>query len=44
MSSHYTKLTGGINEKNLKAVLEDMIKDVGQGKKDIDFLKNFVQI
>jgi hypothetical protein len=41
VSSHYNKLTRGINEKNLKTVLENMIKDVSQSKKDIDFLKNY---
>jgi hypothetical protein len=41
MSSHYNRLTKGINEKNLKNVIENMLKDVSQSKKDIESLKNY---
>lgn len=41
LSSHYSKLTGNINGKNLKSVLEDMLKQENQSKKDIDFLKKY---
>lgn len=39
--SHYNKLTRGITNKGLKAVLENILKDVGQGKKDIDHLNKY---
>lgn len=41
MSAHYNKLTKGVNEKNLKNVIENMLKDVSAGKKDIETLKNY---
>ena len=41
LSSHYNSLTGNINGKNLKSVLEDMLKQSNQSKKDIDFLKKY---
>lgn len=36
---HYNKLTKGVNEKNLRTVLEELVKDVDLTKKDIDYLK-----
>lgn len=41
LQSHYNKLTGNINGKNLKNVLEDMLRQTNQSKKDIDFLKKY---
>lgn len=41
MSSHYNKLTKGLNEKSMKAVLEGLLKDSNTAKKDIDFLKSY---
>lgn len=41
LNSHYNNLTGKINGKNLKNVLEDMLKQVNSSKKDIDFLKKY---
>lgn len=41
MSSHYNKLTNGLNEKSMKAVLESLLKDSNTAKKDIDFLKAY---
>ena len=38
---HYNKLTKGVSSKNLKIVLEDLIKDVDINKKDIETLKDF---
>ena len=39
MLGHYNKLTRGISEKSLKSVLENLLKDVGAAKKDIENLK-----
>ena len=36
---HYNKLTKGLTDKGLKSVLENIIKDLNRGKKDIDYLK-----
>ena len=41
LQSHYNKLTGKINGKNLKIVLENMLAQGNQSKKDIDFLKKY---
>ncbi len=41
LQSHYNNLTGKINGKNLKNVLEDMLKQTNQSKKDVDFLKKY---
>lgn len=41
LQSHYSRLTGNINGKNLKSVLEEMLKQSNQSKKDIDFLKKY---
>ncbi len=41
LSSHYNKLTKGITEKNLKAVLENILKQVDVSRKDIDYLKSW---
>lgn len=38
---HYNKLTKGVSSKNLKIVLDDLIKDVDLNKKDIESLKDF---
>ena len=39
--SHYNKLTKGLTDKSLKSVLENIIKDLSKGKKDIDYLKAY---
>lgn len=39
--SHYNKLTRGLTDKSLKSVLENLIKDLNKGKKDIDYLKAY---
>jgi len=39
--SHYNKLTKGFTNKGLKSVLENIIKDLNQGKLDIDYLKTY---
>lgn len=41
MSSHYSKLTKGVNNKNLKAILEDVLVKIDLQGKDIDSLKNY---
>lgn len=41
LSSHYNKLTKGITEKSLKAVLENILKQVDVSRKDIDYLKSW---
>lgn len=40
---HYNKLTRGINEKSMKAVLENLLKDADTAKKNIDFLKAYCE-
>lgn len=37
---HYNKLTKGTNNKNLISILENLLKNVDDTKKDIDLLKN----
>lgn len=39
--SHYNKLTKGLTDKGLKSVLENIVKDLNQGKLDIDYLKAY---
>jgi hypothetical protein len=39
--NHYNRLSKGVSQKSLKNVLEDLIKDVELGKKDIDYLKQY---
>lgn len=39
--SHYNRLTKGVSEKSLKAVLERLLKDSELNKKDIDYLKEY---
>lgn len=41
LSSHYNKLTKGITEKSLRAVLENILKQVDVSRKDIDYLKSW---
>lgn len=41
LSEHYNKLTRGLNEKSMKAVLESLLKDVGTAKKDIEALQAY---
>ncbi|RJQ36104.1 DUF4446 family protein [Candidatus Microgenomates bacterium] len=36
--SHYNNLVKGVSSKNLKTVLENLLKEVETSKKDIDFL------
>ena len=38
---HYNRLTKGVSEKSLRAVLESLLKDVDVNKKDIDYLKEY---
>lgn len=39
--AHYNKLTKGLTNKSLKSVLENIIKDLNQEKKDTDYLKAY---
>lgn len=41
MSAHYNRLTKGVNEKNLKNVVENMLKDISKNTKDIESLKGY---
>ena len=41
LQDHYNRLTRGLNEKSMKAVLESLRKDAQTAKKDIDFLKSY---
>ena len=38
---HYNSLTKGVNQKSLRSVLEDLLKQVDLHKKDIDYLKEY---
>jgi hypothetical protein len=38
---HYNNLTKGVNQKSLRSVLEDLLKQVDLHKKDIDYLKEY---
>ncbi len=39
--SFYNRLTRGVSEKNLKSVLESLLRDVGATKNDILYLKSY---
>lgn len=39
--SHYNKLGQGLKEKNFKSIIENLLKDVGDCKKDINYLKSY---
>lgn len=39
--SHYNKLTRGVNEKSLKAVLEKLLNESDLARKDVDYLKDY---
>lgn len=41
LASHYNKLTKGITEKNLKNVLENILRQADISRKDIDYLKSW---
>ncbi|MBI2195774.1 MAG: DUF4446 family protein [Candidatus Levybacteria bacterium] len=41
LSQHYNKLTKGLNERSMKAVLESLLKDASAAKKDIEYLKSY---
>lgn len=41
LSDHYNRLTGSVNEKSMRAVLENLLHDVSTTKKDIDYLKSY---
>lgn len=43
VSSHYSKITKGVNNKNLRNILEDILKDFDIAKKDIGVLKNYTE-
>src|ERR1035437_1545313 len=38
---HYNRLTKGISEKSLKAVLDNLLKEGELNKKDIEYLKEY---
>ena len=38
---HYNKLTNGVSEKGLKAVLDNLLKQAELNKKDIEYLKEY---
>lgn len=38
--SHYNKLTQGVTDKNLKSILEDLLREVSFSKKELDGLKS----
>lgn len=42
-SSHYNKLTKGVNNKNLRNILENILKEFDFAKKDIEELKKFCE-
>jgi hypothetical protein len=39
--AHYNKLTTGVSDKSLKAVLEKLLKDSEFNKKELDYLKDY---
>lgn len=41
IQTHYNKLTGNINGENLKSVLEAVLKNTSQNKKDVELLKKY---
>lgn len=38
---HYNRLTKGVSEKSLKAVLDNLLKEAELNKKDIEYLKEY---
>src|ERR1035437_5918393 len=38
---HYNRLTNGVSEKGLKAVLDNLLKEAELNKKDIEYLKEY---
>jgi hypothetical protein len=38
---HYNRLTKGVSEKNLRTVLDGLLKDIEVNKKDIEYLKEY---
>ncbi|MBI2032641.1 MAG: DUF4446 family protein [Candidatus Levybacteria bacterium] len=40
-TSHYNKLTSGATDKGLRPILDSLLRDASQNKKDIDFLKKY---
>ena len=38
---HYNRLTKGVSEKSLKAVLDNLLRESELAKKDIDYLKDY---
>jgi len=42
-SSHYNKLTKGVNNKNLRNILENILKEFDIAKKDIEDLKKYCE-
>ncbi|MBI4096424.1 MAG: DUF4446 family protein [Candidatus Levybacteria bacterium] len=38
---HYNRLGKGLRDKNFKSIMENLLKDVEVGKKDIDYLKSY---
>jgi hypothetical protein len=38
---HYNRLTKGVSEKSLRAVLDGLLKDIELSKKDIEYLKEY---
>ena len=43
LSNHYNKLTRGLSEKSMKAVLESLLKDANSAKADIEILKSYCE-
>lgn len=43
MLAHYNNLTRGVNSKTLKAVIENILKDIHAGKKDIEELQTMTE-
>lgn len=39
--SHYNKLTKGVSDKNLKSILEDLLKEVSFSRRELDSLKQY---
>jgi hypothetical protein len=38
---HYNNLAKGVNTKSLKSILDELLKDVELGKKDVEYLKQY---
>ena len=41
LSEHYNRLTRGLSEKSMKAVLESLLKDASTAKRDIEYLRAY---